>query len=96
MSESSAVPASKNRYGPVTFVVAQVHILMMTLPMWLLFPYSIMFILPIVLVYMALSALLLMNRGRLGQVGLGMLIGSLSGPLSLLVLWTAAMTMGPN
>ncbi|BBZ42317.1 hypothetical protein [Mycobacterium conspicuum] len=90
MSYNSAVSRSNGRYGPVTFVVAQLHILITTLPMWLLFPYSMVFVLPIVLVYLALSALISISGGTMGQVGRGMLIGSLAGPLSLAVLALAA------
>jgi hypothetical protein len=90
VSHNSAVARSNDRYGPVTFVVAQLHILITTLPMWLLFPYSMVFVLPIVLVYLALSALISISGGTMGQVGRGMLIGSLAGPLSLAVLALAA------
>jgi hypothetical protein len=77
-----AFPPPTDRYGPVTFVVAQVHIFIVGLLMWLLIPYSVVLVLPAVLVYMAISALIAMNQRKLGQVGRGMLIGSASAPLS--------------
>lgn len=61
-------------------------------------PYSIVFVLPVVLVYMAIAALITQARGPTGQIGRGMLIGSLSGPLSLLTfgaVWAIAHAMGP-
>ncbi|MGO9153138.1 hypothetical protein [Mycobacterium sp.] len=58
MKDISAVDKSKNRYGPVSFVVALVHILIVGLFTWLLIPYSIVLVLPEVLAYMALSALI--------------------------------------
>lgn len=82
MTNNWAVAPSTNRYGPVTFVVAQVHIFIVGLLMWLLIPYSVVLVLPAVLVYMAVAALMAMNQGRLGQVGRGMLIGSASAPLT--------------
>ena len=85
MVDNSAVPRSTQRYGPVTFVVAQVHIFVVGLLMWLLIPYSVVLVLPEVLVYMAIAALMAMNQGRLGQVGRGMLIGSASAPLTALL-----------
>ncbi|OBI94826.1 hypothetical protein [Mycobacterium sp. 1465703.0] len=54
---------------------------LIVVPMW---PFVI-FVLPITLAYIAISALISRAPGRLGQVGLGMVFGSLSGPLSLLV-----------
>ncbi|WP_324685430.1 hypothetical protein [Mycobacterium sp. 94-17] len=61
-------------------------------------PYSIVVVLPVVLVYMAISALVLRAPGRWGQVGRGMMIGSLSGPLSFLIFIPAfivAQAIGP-
>ncbi|MDM4139600.1 MULTISPECIES: hypothetical protein [Mycobacterium] len=65
---------------------------------WLLMPYSIVFVLPVVLIYMAVAAFVLRASGTLGQIGRGMLIGSLSGPLSLLIfgaVWAIAHAIGP-
>ena len=85
MTSNWAVPPPTERYGPVTFVVAQVHIFIVGLLMWLLIPYSVVLVLPGVLVYMAIAALIAMNQGRWGQVGRGMLIGSASAPLSAII-----------
>ncbi len=87
------------RYGPITFVVAQVHVLVVGLLTWLFIPYSALIVLPAVLIYMGFSALIAMSQGTLGQVGRGMLIGSASGPLSLLIfvpVWIIAKGIGPG
>ncbi|OBB78237.1 hypothetical protein A5760_22015 [Mycobacterium colombiense] len=65
---------------------------------WLFMPYSIVFVLPVVLIYMAIAALVMQASGTTGQIGRGMLIGSLSGPLSLLIfgaVWAIAHAIGP-
>jgi hypothetical protein len=98
VTDNSAVATPKNRYGPITFAVAQVHILIVGALTWFLIPYSVVFVLPGALVYMAISALIAMNQGKIGQVGRGMLIGTASGPLSLLIfaaVWIIAKALGP-
>jgi hypothetical protein len=79
-------------------VVALLHILVVLLITWILIPYSILLVLPGVLIYIAISALIARCPGKIGQVGRGMLIGSLSGPLSLIIfipVWIIAEAMGP-
>lgn len=98
MADESLIPVSKSRYGPVAFVVAVLHVFIVEFATWLFMPYSIVFVLPVVLVYMAIAALVMQARGRIGQIGRGMLIGSLSGPLSLLIfgaVWAIAHAIGP-
>lgn len=98
MADESLIPVSKSRYGPVTFVVAILHVFIVEFTTWLFMPYSIVFVLPVVLIYMAISALVMQAQGTMGQIGRGMLIGSLSGPLSLLVFgaaWAIAHSIGP-
>ncbi|AOS94247.1 hypothetical protein AN931_22125 [Mycobacterium intracellulare subsp. chimaera] len=51
-------------------------------------------VLPITLAYIGVSALVARAPGRWGQVGRGMMIGSLSGPLSLLVFIPAFIIAG--
>lgn len=69
-------------YGPVTFLVATLHVFVVELATWLFIPYSIVFVLPVVLVYIAISAFVAWAwpSGVVGQLGRGMVIGSLSGP----------------
>ncbi|WP_240631729.1 MULTISPECIES: hypothetical protein [Mycobacterium] len=98
MTGEPTVNASKSLYGPVTFLVAVMHLLIVEVATWLLMPYSIVFVLPVVLIYMAVAAFVLRASGTLGQIGRGMLIGSLSGPLSLLIfgaVWAIAHAIGP-
>lgn len=98
MADESLIPASKSRYGPVTVGVAVLHLFVVEFTTWLFMPYSIVFVLPVVLIYMAIAALVMQAPGTMGQIGRGMLIGSLSGPLSLLVfgaVWAIAHAIGP-
>ncbi|BCZ21635.1 hypothetical protein MYSE111917_06515 [Mycobacterium senriense] len=98
MADESVLPLSQSRYGPVTFGVAVLHVFIVEFTTWLFMPYSIVFVLPVVLVYMAIAALVMQASGTVGQIGRGMLIGSLSGPLSLLIfgaLWAIAHAVGP-
>lgn len=93
-----AAGPSKDRYGPLSFVVALVHILVVDGATWLSLPWSIVFVLPEVLVYMAIAAAIARRPGKVGQVGRGMLLGSLSGPVSLIVfiaVWAIAHALGP-
>ena len=88
MSDARLVSMSKDHYGPLTFSVAIVHIFVVDLATWLLcmpwWPFAI-FVLPITLAYVGISALIARAPGRWGQIGRGMMLGSLSGPLSLLI-----------
>ncbi|OBF63192.1 hypothetical protein A5753_12950 [Mycobacterium sp. 852002-51971_SCH5477799-a] len=59
--------------GLITWLIA--------VSMW---PFLI-FVLPATLAYVAVSALIARAPGRWGQVGRGMMIGSLSGPISILI-----------
>ncbi|ORB73532.1 hypothetical protein [Mycobacterium scrofulaceum] len=51
------------------------------LPMWPL----VIVVLPVTLSYIGIGAVIARASGRWGQIGRGMMIGSLSGPLSLLI-----------
>jgi hypothetical protein len=98
MADESLIPASKSRYGPVSFGVAVLHVLVVEFTTWLFMPYSIVFVLPVVLIYMAIAALVMQAPGTMGQIGRGTLFGSLSGPLSLLVfgaVWAIVHAIGP-
>jgi hypothetical protein len=98
VTSEPTINTSESLYGPVTFLVAVLHLFVVELATWLLMPYSIVFVLPIVLIYMAVSALVMRASGTVGQIGRGMLIGSLSGPLSLLIFgaaWAITHALGP-
>jgi hypothetical protein len=98
VTDNSAIDTSKDRYGPVSFMVALLHILIVDLVMWIFIPNSMVLVLPGVLIYIAISALIAKGPGKIGQIGRGMFIGSLSGPLSLLIfipVWIIAKAIGP-
>jgi hypothetical protein len=101
MTDDSTMRVSNYRYGPLTFAVAIVHVFVVDLTTWLfvlpMWPF-VFIVLPITLAYVAISALIARAPGRWGQVGRGMMIGSLSGPLSLLIFIPAfiiAQAIGP-
>lgn len=90
MENGSATVATTRRYGPVSFVSALVTILAVEFAAWATAtPYPILtviYVLPAVAVAdLAVYAFLARRPDKLGQVGRGMLIGSLSAPLSVLV-----------
>lgn len=100
MTDKATSHISADRYGPRTFSLVLVHIFVVELATWLLMPYSIVFVLPVVLVYMAIAAFLAWAwpSGAVGRLGRAMFIGSLSGPLSLIIFGTAfaiAHAIGP-
>lgn len=98
MADESVVGAAKSPYGPITFLVAVLHILVVEFATWLFMPYSIVFVLPLVVIYMAIAALVMRAPRTMGQIGRGMLIGSVSGPLSLIIFgaaWAIAHAIGP-
>lgn len=98
MADESLTPMPNSLYGPVTFVVAALHVFIVEFATWIFMPYSVVFVLPVVLIYMAISALVMLAPGTVGQIGRGMLIGSLSGPLSMLIfgaVWAVAQAIGP-
>ncbi|OBH35690.1 hypothetical protein A5690_10205 [Mycobacterium intracellulare] len=84
-------------YGPLTFAVAMVHVFAVDLATWLIvlpmWPF-VFIVLPTTLAYIGVSALVARAPGRWGEVGRGMMIGSLSGPLSLLVFIPAFIIAG--
>lgn len=100
MTDKETMHTSMGLYGPLTFAVAMVHIFVVELATWLFMPYSIVFVLPVVLIYMAVAAFLAWAwpSGVVGRLGRAMFIGSLSGPLSLILFGAAfaiAHAIGP-
>lgn len=97
MTDGPLADKSNDRYGPLTFAAAIVHVFVIDLVTWLFcfptWPYAI-FVLPITLAYIAICAVIARAPGRSGQVGRGMVIGSLSGPLSLLIFIPAFVVAG--
>jgi hypothetical protein len=82
-------PTSRTtRYGPLGFVAALVNILLVNLCLWLFVAGMLggyEFYVPVILVDLLVAFVLALRRGVSAQIGRGMLIGWLSGPLSLVV-----------
>ncbi|MEB3947695.1 hypothetical protein OSH31_19315 [Mycobacterium ulcerans] len=80
------------RYGPISFAVALAHILVVEFATWLCVlsvPPLAVFVLLVSLIYLSISSVVAKSPGKLGQVGWGMLIGTVAAPLSLAILIAA-------
>ena len=92
---NSAEPTLKPRYGPVTFLAALINILIVEFAIWLTLPWFLLtiYVLPLLVIDLAIAALLNSRPGTPGQIGRGMLIGLIAAPLTLVVfvpgLWLA-------
>jgi hypothetical protein len=86
VSESTTDP-SPQRYGPITFVAALGNSLLVGLATWYFLPWFALalFVLPILLVDLALGAFLATRSGAMGQLGRGMLVGLITAPVTLLI-----------
>lgn len=88
MTDSRLATPPDNRYGPLSFAVAIAHVFVVDLVTWLfvlpMWP-LVFIVLPVTLAYVGVGALIGRGSGRCGQIGRGMMIGSLSGPVSLLI-----------
>lgn len=97
MTDNEIMDTSTGLYGPLTFAVAMAHVFVVDLATWLfvlpMWPF-VFIVLPITLAYIGVSALIGRAPGTWGQVGRGMMIGGLSGPLSLLVFIPAFIIAG--
>ena len=74
-------------YGPATFVSALVNVLIVEVALWLTLPWIALavFVVPLLVVDVAIAAILKSRSGRLAQVGRGMLIGWFAAPAALVV-----------
>lgn len=97
MTDQPLVGTRNKRYGPLTFAVALLHVFVVDFVTWLfvlpMWPF-VFIVVPVTLVYLGISALIARGSGRWGQIGQGMMIGSLSGPLSLLIFIPAFVVAG--
>ena len=77
----SEAPAVR-RYGPLGLTAALVNILVIEFVMWVLLPwvFLLVYLVPLLLLDLGVSAFLRSRQGRLGEVGRGMMIGCLSAP----------------
>lgn len=93
--------AAKDRYGPLVFAVALIHVFVVDFATWLIcmpmWPFVI-FALPICLAHAAAGTVVALASGIVGQIGRGMLLGSLAAPLSMIIfgaVWAIASAVGP-
>jgi hypothetical protein len=86
VSSRAAQPLTSS-YGPVTFLAALVNILVVETAVWYFLPWFALavFVLPLLLIDLALAAVLRSRPGVAGQVGRGMLIGLVAAPVALAV-----------
>lgn len=82
-AKESRPPA--DRYGPVGLAAALSNSLVIEFVTWVLIPwfYLAIILVPVLLLDFALSLILATRRGKLRQVGWGMMIGCIAGPAAL-------------
>ncbi|BBY17724.1 hypothetical protein [Mycolicibacterium litorale] len=87
MVNSAAAQQVTRSYGPIAFVAALGNILVVEVAVWVFLPWFVLavFVLPLLLVDLAIAALLRARPGNAGQIGRGMLIGLISAPMTLAV-----------
>jgi hypothetical protein len=88
MNDQAQVAASTTRYGRASLLAAIVTIVFFETVTWFLVPafYALLvFVLPLMLVVVAVGAICVACGGVTAQVGRGMMIGSVTAPLSLLL-----------
>lgn len=76
---------SIDRFGPVGFAAALANILVIEFAIWTLLPwvYLAVFVIPLLLLDVAVSVFLRGRPGTLGEIGRGMLVGCIAGPAAL-------------
>ncbi len=85
MVSGSEARSSADAYGSLGFGAALVNILVIEFVAWVLLPwvYLAVFLVPLLVLDLAVSAFLATRQGKLREVGRGMLIGCIAGPASL-------------
>ena len=80
-AQGAAVPLAR-RYGPLGFAAGLVNILIIEFVTWVLLPwvFFVVFLIPFVLLDLALSAFLKSRQGKVSEIGQGMMIGCISAP----------------
>lgn len=97
MVNDLAADAGTGRYGLAGFATALITILVVDFVTWICLPWivvAIFFLAPFYLLALAGSALLARRPTRAGQIGRGMFIGAIAGPLSLLFFLPAFLAVG--
>lgn len=87
MVNSRAAQPLTSSYGPATFLAALVNILVVETAVWYFLPWFALavFVLPLLLIDLAMAAVLRSRPGVAGQVGRGLLIGLIAAPAALAV-----------
>lgn len=87
MVNDAAAQQETPTYCSVTFLAALVNILVVQTAVWVFLPWFVLaiFVLPLLLVDLAIAAVLRARPGTTGQIGRGMLIGLISAPMTLAV-----------
>jgi hypothetical protein len=89
MENGLATGTANDRYGPVSFMATLATILTLEFIEWITVPYvllAIFYVLPVLLVIdLMIYAILAKRHGTLGQIGRGILVGSLAVPVSVVV-----------
>jgi hypothetical protein len=89
MANEQVTDRSQNRYGPVSFVAAMVNILVVEFVTWYFLPWVLIVcvILAILLVVQLwlFAVVVYESPGKPAQAARGMMIGWLSGPISLII-----------
>lgn len=80
------VRPSAHRYGLLGFVATLVNILFVEFVAWILLPwfYLAVFLIPVLLLDLGLSALLAARRGTMREIGRGLMIGCIAGPAAVI------------
>lgn len=101
MANEQVIDPSKNRYGPASFVAAMVNILVVEFVTWYFMPWVLIacVILAILLVVELWVFAIVVHEcpGKPAQAARGMMIGGLSGPLTLIIFvpaWLAVHAIG--
>ena len=76
----------EEHYGPVGFGAALANVAVIEFVTWMLLPwlYLAIFLIPVLLLDLAVSALLATRHGKLREIGRGMMIGCIAGPTALI------------
>ena len=86
MVNEPKLPRTVGHYGPLGFAAALANILAIEFVTWMLLPwfYLAIFLIPVLLLDLGVSALLATRHGKLREIGRGMMIGCIAGPAALI------------
>lgn len=95
MVRESTTDLSAQRYSATTFVAALGNTLVVSLATWYFLPWFglAVFVLPVLLLDLAVGAVLVTRSGTISQAGRGMLIALIAAPITLLVFFPGFLLM---